>query len=503
MSKDVIIIGGGVGGLFTGALLAKEGMRVTVLEKNEIIGGGLQCFKRNGKIFETGMHVVGGFGADGNLRKICHYLGIMDSLNLQYVPSFCMDEIRYGKTGEIYRIPSGREAFVKAIGEYFPDEEKGIRGYVDAIYRITEEMPLFYLRENREEPIVHSEEFQMSADRLIARYVSDERLRELLAYLNPLYGGVKGHTPAYIHALINVLYLNGATRFAGGSQQLADALADVIVAAGGETISGCEVVGIHVEEKRVEYVEAKDGRRFKGDYYISDVHPTEILRMVGPGVFLKGFVKRLNELPVSYSAFSVYLDLKPGVQPYIDHTCYYMDDFGSMWNQDHVTSDEWPKSIMYMTPPESRQGEYAERMLVHCIMSFEEVRQWEQTSVGRRGKGYEMWKRTRIKSVLNKLENVLPGLSEKIARVYAASPLTIRDYYHTKEGSLFGYSKDCENPLVSQLPVYTKVKNLYLTGQNVNLHGMCGVPLTAIITAEAIVGVNRIVKKINDAFKRN
>lgn len=42
MKQHVIIIGGGLGGLFTGAILSKEGFHVTILEKNSIIGGGLQ-----------------------------------------------------------------------------------------------------------------------------------------------------------------------------------------------------------------------------------------------------------------------------------------------------------------------------------------------------------------------------------------------------------------------------------------------------------------------------
>ena len=45
MNKTAIIIGGGLGGLFTGAILAKEGLRVTVLEKNATAGGGLQTFR--------------------------------------------------------------------------------------------------------------------------------------------------------------------------------------------------------------------------------------------------------------------------------------------------------------------------------------------------------------------------------------------------------------------------------------------------------------------------
>lgn len=51
---------------------------------------------------------------------------------------------------------------------------------------------------------------------------------------------------------------------------------------------------------------------------------------------------------------------------------------------------------------------------------------------------------------------------------------------------------------LSQLPVITKVDNLLLTGQNNNLHGFCGVPLTAINTAEAILGRNFVLNKINE-----
>ena len=35
-----------------------------------------------------------------------------------------------------------------------------------------------------------------------------------------------------------------------------------------------------------------------------------------------------------------------------------------------------------------------------------------------------------------------------------------------------------------------KIEKLLLTGQNNNLHGFCGVPLTAINTCEAILGIN-------------
>ena len=503
MKNSAVIIGGGIGGLFTGAFLAKNGIKVIVLEKNSIIGGGLQCFHRKNKIYETGMHVMGGFEEGGSLTRICKYLGVFDKLNIHHIDSRCMDEIRYEKTKEIYKIPSGKEEFIKALSDYFPHESVGIKEYVDAIYKLTEEVPLFYLREEPQGLVLHSDDFTCPADQLISRYVKDEKLKEILAYLNPLYGGVEGHTPAYIHALINVLYINGASRFIGGSQQLAEELKNLIVEQGGEVLSNSEVVRIEIENKEVQYVETINGNKYSAEWYISAVHPTELLRIVPPGTFLKGFVNRLNEIPVSYSAFSLFIDLKPNRFKYIDHTCYYMEDYGSMWTLDRFDEHDWPKGFMYMTPPDENQGEYANRVLVHCIMSYDQVKQWENTIVGKRGKTYERWKEECVKKIIKKLENIFPGFSEMTEKVYAASPLTIRDYYHTKNGAIFGYRKDCTNMIFSQLPVYTKVKNLLLTGQNINLHGICGVPLTAINTSEAILGLNTIVNQIDEYTQNN
>lgn len=135
--QSVVIIGGGVGGLFTGAFLAKNGLTVTVLEKNPIYGGGLQCFSRKGKVFETGMHIMGGFEADGILSKICSYLDILDDLKIRHIPASCMDEIIYGTDGYNYRIASGKNGFIDSLSSYFPEERKGIEKYVESLFSLT------------------------------------------------------------------------------------------------------------------------------------------------------------------------------------------------------------------------------------------------------------------------------------------------------------------------------------------------------------------------------
>ena len=93
--KSAVIIGGGFGGLTTGALLAREGMDVTVIEKNHNIGGGLQSFRRDGIDFETGMHILGGFTEGDSVYRIFDYIGIMDRLQLKRSDADCMDQITY------------------------------------------------------------------------------------------------------------------------------------------------------------------------------------------------------------------------------------------------------------------------------------------------------------------------------------------------------------------------------------------------------------------------
>lgn len=498
MKKSCVIIGGGLGGLFTGALLSVNGIKTTVLEKNSIIGGGLQCFCREGKAFDTGMHIVGGLNEGGNIYRLCSYLGILDKLKIHTVDSSCMDTIRIGESEKEYHIPSGKENFIKRLSEYFPHEKEGIENYVEELFRLTEELPLFYLKEVPEEIPVYSEKFIWPADRLIAHYINDAELRSLLAYLNPLYGGVKGHTPAYIHALINVFYIRGAFRFKGGSLQLARLLKDVIGKNGGEVISGEEVMEITVDNNQVTCVRTGSDTKYLADYFVSTIHPTELLKFLPKGALGTLYEKRLEEIPVSNSAFSLFIDFKPDSFPFIDETCHYYSSFDSIWGIEDSNNPDWPGAMIYLTPPEVNQGAYATKMLVLCMMEYDEVRIWEDTLNGERPEDYYRWKEERAGKIISRLEKIYPGFRDKIANVYSASPLTIRDFYHTKEGSLYGYRKDCEDIYISRLSSFTKLNNLFLAGQNVYLHGICGVPLTSVCTADAILGRNNILNQINN-----
>ena len=494
--KKAVIIGGGLGGLFTGAILAKEGIQVTVLEKNATIGGGLQTFRRFGEDFDTGMHVIGGMQPGGNIYRICQYLGIIDKVQVMPVDSDCMDSLYFAEDKTTYKIQKGKEGFVNSLAAYFPEERQNLGSYVEAVYSITNSVDLFNLRPSSDLFKMQSEDFLMSADAFVAKYIMNPKLRSIVSYMNPLYGGRHDETPAFIHAIISVLYINGASRFVGGSFKFAHLLASVIEGTGGEVLANEKVEWVEVNDRHVDYVKTQKGKEYQVDYYISAIHPCTLLRMVPKKAFPKAYCMRLNSIPNSYSAFSVYIKLKPNTFPYINHSEYYMTRYDEIWNFGEA-HEYWPLGFLFMTPPEESQGEYSNKVLITAPMLYEEVAQWENTTVGHRGAGYEAWKKQKTKQLLDKVEEMHPDFMACIERVNASSPLTIRDFYGVKEGALSGYSKDYKNMALSQVPVLTKVDNLLLTGQNNNLHGFCGVPLTAINTAEAILGRNYILNKIN------
>lgn len=496
MNETILIIGGGLGGLFTGALLTKEGYNVTVLEKNHTIGGGLQTFRHHGLVFETGMHILGGFHQGGSINRICSYLGIMDKLSIRDMDDDCMDSITYLADGKTYRIAKGKENFIAAMANYFPAERENIRAYVDTLYRIADEVDIFYLRRGSVDIFRHSSDFMLPADEIIARYISDPKLRDVLAYMNPMYGGIAGHTPAYIHALINVLYIEGACRFNGGSQQLADALTDVIKGNGGRVIADKKVEKINVVDRMITKVTTLDGDVFTADHYISAIHPCALLKTMDDGALPKAYRNRINEIPNSYSAFTVYITFKKDTFPYLNRTCYYQDDYGLVWRHGEYDENTWPRGFMFITPSEVAQGRFATKMIINSIMDFNVVRRWENTTVGHRGAEYMAWKQRHIEKVLDRMQRLYPSFRDCIEDVFASSPLTIRDYYNEKDGSLYGFRKDCQDIALSQVPIYTKIKNLLLTGQNINLHGICGVPLTAINTVEALIGENKLIDKL-------
>ena len=82
--------------------------------------------------------------------------------------------------------------------------------------------------------------------------------------------------------------------------------------------------------------------------------------------------------------------------------------------------------------------------------------------------------------------------------MYSSTPLTFRDYVGARNGALYGALRNCNEPHKSFISPKTRIKNLYLSGQNIILHGILGVTIGAILTCGSILGFDYLLGKIKD-----
>ena len=138
-------------------ILARKGLKVVILEKNDHAGGCLQSFPKDGVMFDTGIHYVGGLGEGQVLRKLFTWLGIMDKLHIRQMDPDGFDHFHIN--GDRYVYPSGYDRFRKQLIEYFPAEEKAIDTYIQKLHEITRSVSLYNLQPTVFDPQIFFDKF--------------------------------------------------------------------------------------------------------------------------------------------------------------------------------------------------------------------------------------------------------------------------------------------------------------------------------------------------------
>jgi phytoene dehydrogenase-like protein len=145
---------------------------------------------------------------------------------------------------------------------------------------------------------------------------------------------------------------------------------------------------------------------------------------------------------------------------------------------------------------------WADGMTFMTYMKFEELKEWEHTyntiaEKDDRGESYDLFKARKTEKFLQEIELKFPGIRDCIKSVHTSTPLSYRDYIGGYKGNMYGYEKDSNNPMKTFIASKTKLNNLYLTGQSINMHGVLGVTIGAVVTCSEIVGKEYLVNKIN------
>lgn len=490
MGKDTcLIVGSGLGGLACGYLLARCGYGVTVLEQGRQAGGCLQSFRRGDAVFETGMHFVGSAAPGQLLHRLLTALEVLPAVRLDPLDATGYNVVSLG--GHRFRIAGGWEPFIETLCRDFPHSRPDLEHYASLVRKIAAATSIRSLF-TKDTDLGLLTDYQMrSMDSVLRTTVADPLLRHVLAGNLPLYAARRGQTPFSLHAFITDFYQQSAFRIVGGSQQIADSLVTSIVRMGGRVLTGKRVTAIDCDGERATSAMTADGRHYGADYFISDAHPATTLALLHTPLVRPAYRRRIGTLPNTTSCFVAYLRFKNGTVPYQPYNFFSYKEM-TPWDCENYDETTWPKGYLYMHGCHEPAPRFARCGMVVSYQGMDDVRAWEQTQTGRRGKDYEAFKQEKAHRLLECVERDFPGLRGNIEAVYTSTPLTYRDYTGTPGGSMYGIARDLTLGAGGRVSHRTRIPNLFLTGQSTNSHGILGTLVGALLTCSALPGTERI-----------
>lgn len=481
MKYDAVIIGSGLGGLECAHILSKAGMSVLLLERGTQAGGCLQSYRRHGLAFDTGFHYVGGLDEGQSLHSAFRHLGLL-RLPWQRLDNH-FDRVTIGN--QTFNFAQGYDAFVETLTVAFPAERDALNRYADMLKQCGEQQ-FDALNPQTGESSVLSRFFETSAYQYLTETFHDPLLINVLCGTSLKMELRKESLPLFTFAHGNGSFIESSWRLKGDGSLIVNSLADGIRMHGGEIICNAEVRELVEKDGKLVHAVCSNGEIYEGTIFISNIHPAVTCNLVKQSSRMKKVYRsRITHLENTFGMFTVSLRIKPQTLRYFNWNQYIYKE-PDVWAF-HLKNNPVSGVLVSCRIPEDG-SKYVQQVDLLTPMNWSECEQWSHTEVGRRGEDYKAMKKRVADECITLAERFIPGLRDRITGCYTSTPLTYRNYTLTPEGSAYGLRKDFRNPMITLLSPRTPIPNLLLTGQNLMLHGLHGVTMTALFTCAEVLG---------------
>jgi all-trans-retinol 13,14-reductase len=498
------VIGSGMGGMTTAALLADQGQRVLVLEQHYVPGGFTHMFTRPHYEWDVGVHAVGEVTERSMTGRLLRHLtrGRLTWASLGEV----YDEFHY-PDGFRIDFPDNPAQFRANLIEAFPDAERAIDGYLSKVRDVAGSMKAYYLARALPPALgpISDKLLARKAQRhlvsntaeVLAELTSDEKLKSVLCAQWAYYGSTPSRSSFAIQALVAKHFQWGGYYPVGGAKQIARGLLQTVADAGGWTRISCSVEEILVEGGRASGVRLSDGEVLRAKRIVS---------AAGVGAT----VRRL--LPETERRAPWVNDVQ-GLAPAPAHVCLYLGFEGDIraagasaankwfyetwsteadcWNV-APDQDELPRApVLYCSFPSLKDpshdpGDHQRHTgEVVTFAPWESFAAWRGTRWKKRGADYDAFKERLSEALARQFFEHMPELEPMVKHAELSTPVSTDHFCRPLRGSIYGLEPTPERFTNRWLRPRSPIDGLFFSGSEVATVGVIGAMMGGVLAALA------------------
>jgi phytoene desaturase len=497
--ENVVVIGGGLGGLSAACTLAARGYKVRLLESNSWVGGKAAVHEDAGFRFDMGPTIV---TVPSVLRRIFGEAGkkLEDVLEMVRLDPQWRSFFEDGSTLDL--VADGSD-MAKRIEAFSPGTASG-SGYErflelsarqsevsDRVFfwrPIGKMMDMFSARDMvRAGSLkdVLSIRLGRTVSGLLRSYVPDERVTQMLDHFTQYVGSSPELSPAVLCGIAHMQSSEGVWYPMGGTAAVPEALRKLAVELGVEISTGLSVSKINVDKGRVIGVETSDGEKISAEAVVSNRDTVrthrELLRSEAPKAS-EAFENRRSYEPAC-SGVVLYLGLKKRYEHLLHHNFVFSADPHLEFDAIYAKGEPAPDPTCYVCAPSGTEpsvapaGGEALYVLVHTPY-LREGQNWKQM--------LPKYRRT----ILEKLKRTagMDDIEDRIVTERILTPEDIHNRYQVLNGAIYGLASHGRiNGSLKPSNRSPDLKGLYLAGGSA--HPGPGMPMALMsgwIAADAL-----------------
>jgi len=480
---DAVVIGAGIGGLVTANLLAREGLRVLLVEQHYMVGGYCSTFKRRGYVFDAATHF---YPLLGNAETLTGRLLAELGATTGWVKMDPVDTFHF-PDGSRFEVPADFDAYLARLKAEFPEEAAALDSFFQAVRETYLLGLLHYFRGRPLSQLGRLAPYRdLTVREALDRWFRDPKLKLLLTADCPHWGSPPGRTSFVFDSMLRLSYFLGNYYPQGGSQAFADELARCFEERGGHVltsamaqrilIAGGTACGVELEILRGPL--AGSSFTVAAGAVVSNADLLLTLeRLIGAAHVAPETLAGLRSLRPTYPCFLTYIGTA-GIPDSVleDVQGYYWDG----WDMDRVGTDALRFKIFAPTlyePGMAPPG--GQVILVQKVleMDYGAVTDWPAH------------KRQVEEQAFQHLERLIPGFSGHVVVTDSSSARSAWRFTLNHQGAMLGWEMSPWQLGEGRPDIAGEIRNLYFTGHWVRPGG--GITPVIVSAQQAAAAVLR------------